>query len=162
MPVSAKPRKRHNRRKTAVQDLRRPPHIHQALQTFFPIYGLLANLESGEISAVDGQPIMGIWGGDYCEVDTPLDGWISCWERIVSGERVPIDLSPLRTLRDRLREDEMLDDELISAAKRVTDQCYQVYLSTPRARMISYSKTEEIAITLDELGLLAPADKEIS
>ena len=82
MPVSAKPRKRHNRRKTAVQDLSRPPHIHQALQTFFPIYGLLATLESGEIFTVDGKPIMGIWGGDYCEIETPLDGWISCWERI--------------------------------------------------------------------------------
>ncbi len=66
------------------------------------------------------------------------------------------------TLRDRLRDDEMLDDELISAAKRVTDQCYQVYVSTPRVRMISYSKTEEISITLDELGLLSPEYKELA
>ncbi len=66
----------------------------------------------------------------------------------------------MTTHRDAQRHQRGISD--ISAAKRVTDQCYQVYVSTPRARMISYSKTEEIAITINELGMLAPEDKELA
>lgn len=153
MPRSHQPRKRHNTRKTAVQDLTKPPHIHQAYTTFAPIYALVNELRTGEISAADGLPIMSIWGGDQCEVCPAIEGWISCWERIVEGEGLPIDIEPLRALYQHLLADELLTPEMIDAAEKVTDQCYRAYCRIPRERTISYTKTEQIAIKLDEMGL---------
>jgi hypothetical protein len=159
MPKSQKPRKRHNVWKTAHQDLSKRPHIHQAYQTFTPIYGLLSTLNSGHIEVADGRPIMTIWGGDQCEVGPALEGWISCWDRIINGERLPIDLESLRYLHWSLMSGHLLTVEMIAAAKQVTDQCYAAYTTLPRSVIISYSRTEQIAIELDELGLITESDE---
>lgn len=153
MPRSQKPRKPHNWRKTARQDLRRPPHIHQAYQTFLPIYDLLDEISRGEVDAVDGKPIMRIWGGDHCEVCPAIEGWISCWDRIVSGERLQIDLDPLRQLHRALISGELLTLDQVEAARRVTDQCHAAYCALPREVILSHSRTEQIAVELESLGI---------
>lgn len=48
----------------------------------------------------------------------------------------------------------MLNPDLVDRARTITDACYQAYANTPRERIISYSKTEQIAIALDESGML--------
>jgi|GEM_PF-1551402 len=159
MPRSQKPRKRHNPGKTARQDMQRAPHIHQAYQTFAPLYQLLAVLKRGEIDAVGDRPIMQIWGGDRCEVCPALEGWVACWERIVAGESLPIDLTPLRQLYLALVAGELLTLELIQAAETVTDRCHAAYLTIPRERLISYSMTEQIQIELEASGIVQAADE---
>lgn len=156
MPVSAKPRKRHNIRKTARSPLHKPPHIWQVWRTFEPIYTLLSTLRAGEIDAVQGVPIMADWGGELMEVTPALDGWICCWQRIVDGERLTIDLAPLRQMQRYLADGELLTAQMIDSAVTVTNFCYQAYARMPRERAISYSKTEQIAIALDELGITGP------
>ena len=159
MPRSQKPRKRHNPGKTARQDMQRAPHIHQAYQTFEPLYQLLDVLKRGEIDAVEERPIMQIWGGDRCEVCPALEGWVSCWERIVAGESLPIDLSSLRRLYQAMVAGDLLTIDLIRAAETVTDRCYAAYLTIPRDRLISYSMTEQIQIELEASGLVPDAEQ---
>ena len=158
MPRSQKPRKRHNPRKIAIQDMQKVPHIHQALQTFQPIYELIDVLKRGEIDAVDNRPIMQIWGGDRCEVCPALEGWVACWDRIIAGELLSIDVAPLRRLYQALVAGDLLTLEIIQAAKTVTDHCYAAYLTIPRERLISYSMTEQIQIELEANGIVPAAE----
>lgn len=155
MPVSSKPRKRHNVRKTARSPLHHRPHPVQSWRAFAPIYALLDQLATGQVDAVRGRPVMRDWGSsELLEVGPALEGWIDCWQRIIDGERLPIDLTPLRQVQRFLTNDLMLTPELVEIARRITDSCYQAYSSIPRERTISYSKTEQIAIALDESGML--------
>ncbi|MBK6414045.1 hypothetical protein [Sphingopyxis sp.] len=160
MPRSQKPRKRHNRTKTAAQDLSRPPHMWQVWRTFEPLYQLFDSLRDGEIDAVGGVPVMPIWGrGEVMEVPPVLDGWVCCWERIVAGEGLPIDLSPLRQMQRYLANGVMMTSELLRRARAVTDQCYRAYAAMPRERAISYTRTEQIAIELESLGIVPAAGR---
>jgi hypothetical protein len=154
MPRSSKPRRR------PVTRMQRPPSAHQVCTTFAPVFGFLSALRTGEVWCTDGgQPIMPVWGGDLYEACPALDGWISCWQRIVDGERLEIDLQPLRELHDRLRHGEMLTLELVDHCRQVTYACRKAYGRMPRARAKSYSLTELIAVEVDVIGLSGQADK---
>ncbi|MBK8113578.1 MAG: hypothetical protein IPK44_03050 [Candidatus Accumulibacter sp.] len=48
----------------------------------------------------------------------------------------------------------MLQERHLAQAKACTDACYQAYLRIPRGRMIEYSKTEQIQIELESLGIV--------
>lgn len=154
MPVSSKPRKRHNLLKTARSPLHRRPHPFQAYRTFDPVYRLLDTLRTGEIDSQQGKALMVDWDGVQIEVVPALDGWICCWQRIIDGVQLPIDLSSLRQLLRYLTHNVMLTYEIIDAAYVVTDQCYQAYCQLPRQVIIGYSNTEQIAIELESLGVL--------
>ncbi len=155
MPISAKPRKRHNVRKTAHSPIHQRPHPVQAWRAFEPIYALLDQLRAGEVDAVRGRPVMRDWGSnELLEVGPALEGWIGCWQRIIDGERLPIDLTALRQVQRFLANDLMLNPDLVDRARTITDACYQAYLRIPRGRMIEYSKTEQIQIELESLGIV--------
>lgn len=153
MPRSTKPRKPNNHAKTARQRLQNRPHMVQVMRTFAPIHDLLRELRSGEIDSVQGLLIMRDWGGGLMEVGPALDGWACCWERIVKGEELSIDLAPLRQLQRYLVNGVLLTPEMIDRAQQVTDQCERAYARMSRERAISYSRTEMIAIELDSLGI---------
>ena len=155
MPISAKPRKRHNMRKTAHSPIHQRPHPVQAWRAFEPIYALLDQLRAGEVDAVRGRPVMCDWGSnELLEVCPALDGWICCWKRIIAGEKLAIDLKPMVVLYRNLKYGVMLQDRHLLQAKDCTDACYQAYLRIPRGRMIEYSKTEQIQIELESLGIV--------
>ena len=155
MPISQRPRHRHNRRKTSSAPMHMPPHPVQAWRTFEPLYGLLQQLQTGSIDAVQGKPVMRAWeSNELVEVVPALDGWICCWKRIVSGESLAIDLKPMLALYRNLKYGVMLQDRHLLQAKDCTDACYQAYLRIPRGRMIEYSKTEQIQIELESLGIV--------
>ena len=48
----------------------------------------------------------------------------------------------------------MLQERHLTQARDCTDACYQAYLRIPRGRMIEYSKTEQIQIELESLGIV--------
>ena len=143
MPVSQRPRHRHNRRKTATAPMHLPPHSVHAWRTFEPVYGLLDQLQTGSIDAVRGVPVMRVWESNELEEVCPaLDGWICVWKRVISGESLAIDLKPMVVLYRNLKFGLMLQDRHIAQARACTDACYQAYLRIPRGRMIDYSKTK--------------------
>lgn len=144
MPVSQKPR----HRRAPKGNL--PPTQGQSAETFLPVYLLLRDLLRGEIDSVQGKPIMRVWGGDLVEVCPALEGWISCWQRIIEGERLAIDLAPLRQVHRYLEHSVLLSPELVHRAKHVTDQCITAYRRIPRARLQGYSRTEQIAVEIEE------------
>lgn len=153
MPRSQKPRKRHNRRKTARAPLHKPPHMWQVWRTFEPVYRLLDTLRAGEIDSAGGTLIMPDWGGELIPVTEVLEGWVCVWERIIEGERLPIDLAPVRQVWRYLSNGVLMTVDLVDRARAATDQCYRVYAAMPRDKAISYTKTEMIAIEMDELGI---------
>lgn len=163
MPRSAKPnkaRRRFQRTADARANLQRRPHIIQVHRTFAPIYELLRELRSGEALAVQGRLVMRDWCDDFVEVAPALDGWVCCWERIVDGEQLPIDLRPLRQLQRYIASGVLLTVEMIDAAEVVSGACERAYAQIPRERLIGYSRTELIAIELDALGLRPSATEQ--
>lgn len=147
MPVSQKPR----HRRAPKGNL--PPTRGQAADTFLPVYILLRDLLRGEVDSVQGKPIMrvwDVWDGEACEVCPALEGWISCWQRIIEGERLAIDLAPLRQVNRYLEHSVLLPPDLVQRAKLVTEECMAAYLRIPRARLQSYSRTEQIAVEIEE------------
>lgn len=154
MPRSQRPRKRHNRMKTLIAPTDKRPHPFHAWRTFEPVYKLFDTLKSGEIDAVQGKPVMADWDSELMEVAPALDGWICCWKRIIAGESLAIDLKPMLALYRNLKYGVMLQDRHLLQAKDCTDACYQAYLRIPRGRMIEYSKTEQIQIELESLGIV--------
>ena len=96
---------------------------------------------------------MVVWGGDLYEACPALDGWLSCWRRIVEGERLEIDLSPLFVVHDRLRNGEQLTVEMVEEARQCTFACRMAYSALPRERARSYSMTELIAVEVEACGL---------
>lgn len=148
MPRSSRPRKHMTARH------QRPPGAWQVRETFAPISAFLDTLLTGEVPCTDdGSPVMVVWGGDMYEACPALEGWLSCWQRIVVGERLAIDLSPLSVLHDRLRAGEQLTVEMVDAARRCTDACRRAYSALPRDRARSYSLTELIAVEVEARGL---------
>ncbi len=148
MPRSSRPRKRMTAR------YQRPPGAWKVRETFAPISAFLDTLLTGEVPCTDdGAPVMIVWGGDLYEACPALDGWLSCWRRIVEGERLEIDLSPLTVVHDRLRDGEQLTVEMVEEARRCTDACRNAYSALPRERARSYSTTELIAVEVDACGL---------
>jgi len=124
-------------------------------------YAEALDRRTGEIWCTDaGAAIMPVWGGELCEAGPALDGWISCWQRIVDGERLDIDLQPLRTLHAKLDQGEMLTLDLVDHCRQVTYACRRAYGRMPRARAKSYSLTELIAVEVEECGLAGDAAGE--
>jgi len=166
--------------------MQRPPSARRGGAAFAPIFGFLAALRTGEIWCTDaGAAIMPVWGGELCAAGPALDGWISCWQRIVDGERLDIDLQPLRTLHakldqgemltldlvdhcrqasvnaaSKLEQGEMLTLDLVDHCRQVTYACRRAYGRMPRARAKSYSLTELIAVEVEECGLAGDAAGE--
>lgn len=146
MPVSQKPR----HRRAPKGNL--PPTPGQASETFLPVYVLLRDLLRGEVDSVQGKPIMRVWDGALVEVCPALEGWISCWQRIIDGERLTIDLAPLRQVHRYLVNSVLLTPDLVQRAKVVTDQCLTAYGRIPRGRLQGYSRTEQIAVELEAIA----------
>ena len=154
MPRSTRPRRR------MPSGSKRPPSAVQVQQTFAPIFGFLATLRTGEVWCTDsGSPVMPVWGGELYEACPALDGWISCWQRIVEGERLAIDLSPLAVVHDRLQAGVPLTVEMVEAARRCTYACRRAYSGLPRERARSYSLTELIAVEVEACGLAQSSER---
>ena len=150
-----KARRRYLRTSDARARLQQRQGIIEAFRTFAPVYDLLRDLRSGEANAVQGRVVLTDWEQELCEAATALDGWAGCWQRIIDGEGLDIDLAPLRQLHRYLDAGILITTQLIDKVSALTDACYRAYQAIPRQRMREYSQTEMIAIELDALGLRA-------
>jgi len=151
VPTSKKPRKKFNNRKLLMTKRAR---IWNAYRTFEPIYDLLTSLYDGEVDTVKEVTVISDWEGGLMEAVPALEGWVCIWDRIIKGEGLVIDLSPLRTIQQALANDDPMSIDMIEDAIKLTNRCYQAYLAIPKDRIISYSTTEQISIELEEAGLI--------
>lgn len=160
MPLHAKKpskgRKRHQRTAHARMNLQKTPGIFGAYTAFAPVYDLLRDLRSGEANAAQGRIVLRDWEGDYCEAAAALEGLVGCWQRIIEGERLALDLAPLEQLQRFLAAGTMLTEALVDRVTALTDACLAVYKRIPYERLREYSRTEMVAIELDRLGLRHP------
>lgn len=157
----SKGRRRYQRLLGARQRMQQKPGIIEAFRTFAPVYDLLRDLRSGYADAVQGRVVLRDWEHEYCEAATALDGWVSCWQRIIAGENLAIDIAAVSQLQRYLGSGVLLTSEIIERAHVATDACYSAYLKIPRERLRQYSQTELIAIELDALGLRDPSPQTL-
>lgn len=163
MPKSARPRKSHNRKKTtAPQNMALRPHPFHVFRTFQPIISLLIQLRRDEVYAERGKPIMQDWSGEWMEIGPAMEGWHDCWIRIIRGEGLDIDVSPIKKLARWLANGVPIPIELVEQVQVVTEQCMKAYAQIPRERSIRYSRDECIQVEIDKRGLSTGGDVAIS
>jgi hypothetical protein len=151
MPRNSKPRRPYRRRVSLYPDL------HDVGLIFRPIHTMFDQLREGEIDAVRGRPVFTDWMGEICEVVPALEGWISCWQRIIDGERLVFSLDGLRKISKRLDLGIMLTDDELEAGWREVLACQQATMQITRRAMGSYMRTEQISIELEQRGLVDAA-----
>jgi len=147
MPANKKPRKDYRPRASIYPDL------HDVGTIFRPIHTMFDQLRAGEVDAVRGRPVFTDWMGEICEVVPALEGWISCWQRIIDGERLAIKLDGLRKIAKRLDLGVIMTEEDVEAGWREVLACQRATTRIPRKTLGSYMRTEQIAIEVEQRGL---------
>ena len=160
-------KKRLSREQRAASTLRwfedrakQPPSQIEAMLAFNPVFDILRGIQqSGEVDVIDGRPVMRGWSTDeYLETAAALEGWVSCWQRIVSGEKLTLDMSSVERIQQCLATGNMIDEQTLADAIAVTYDCYQAYRRIPRQRLREYSTEEMIQIEVDRLSLSTTKD----
>lgn len=147
MANNKKPRKPYRPRASIYPDL------HDVGLIFRPIHTMFDQLRAGEIDAVQGRPVFTDWQGEICGVVPALEGWISCWQRIIDGERLAIKLDGLRKIAKRLDLGVIMTEEDVEAGWREVLACQRATMRIPRKTMGSYVRVEQIAIEVEQRGL---------
>lgn len=160
-------KKRLSREQRAASTLRwfedrakQSPSQIEAMLAFNPVFDILRGIQqSGEVDVIDGRPVMRGWSpGEYFETAAALDGWVSCWNRIVAGEKLSLDMSSMARIQQCLTTGDMIEETTLSDAINVTHDCYQAYRKIPRHRLQEYCKEELIQIEVDRLSLSTTKD----
>ena len=148
-----------NAHRWAENMAKRPPSLVETLIAFRPVFDILNAIKSGEVDAINDRPVMRGWSpNEYLETAAALDGWVSCWKRIVSGEKLTLDISPMARIQQCLATGNMIDEQTLADAIAVTYDCYQAYRRIPRKRLREYSTEEMIQIEVDRLSLSTTKD----
>lgn len=159
-------KKRRSRQQSAANALRwaenrakQPPSPVETLIAFRPVFDILNAIKSGEVDSINDRPVMRGWSTDeYLETAAALEGWVCCWQRIVSGEKLTLDMSSVERIQQCLATGNMIDEQTLADAIAVTYDCYQAYRRIPRQRLREYSTEEMIQIEVDRLSLSTTKD----
>lgn len=146
MPKSSRPRRAYDPQRHAR--LLKRPGLHEAQVVFEPIYRLFRQLETGEVDAVAGRPVMTERQGILVEIAPALDGWAGLWDRISEAEGIQVDVEPLRKIARKLDAVSPLTTNDVAAGKAALDACYRAFLSLPPVKIRHHTAMEEIAINL--------------
>ena len=159
-------KKRRSRQQSAANALRwaenrakQPPSPVETLIAFRPVFDILNAIKSGEVDSINDRPVMRGWSTDeYLETAAALEGWVCCWQRMVSGEKLTLDMSSVERIQQCLATGNMIDEQTLADAIAVTYDCYQAYRRIPRQRLREYSTEEMIQIEVDRLSLSTTKD----
>jgi hypothetical protein len=146
MPASHKPRRIYDPLRNAR--LLKRPSLPEAQTIFEPIYRMFRQMESGEVDAVLGRPVMTEKHGVMVEIAPALDGWSGLWDRMSEAEGLTINTEPLRRIARKLDAVSPLTESEVQAGKTCLDACYQAFLTIPPVRIRHHAAMEEIAINL--------------
>jgi hypothetical protein len=152
MAKSKKPRRRFDPYRAAR--LIKRPGLHEALVVFEPLYRLFRQLETGEVDAVMGRPVMPEKHGEMVEIAPALLGWSDLWDRMAKAEGLQLDLVPLRRIARKLSAVSPLTESDLEAGKVCLDHTYRAFMRLPPHKIRHHAAMEEIAINLQRAGLL--------
>ena len=155
-----KARRRYLRALDSRVRMQQRPGLVEGAQAFAPIYSLLREMRTGEASAVQGRVVLQDYQRAWCEAAAALEGWAGCWERVVEGEHLNIDLAPLWQLQRYLDNGILIPPELLDKVWALTNACYQAFKGLPRKRMHEYSQAECIAREFQRLGVCGDPHQE--
>lgn len=131
------------------------PSFHMAMSVLEPIFCILQQCETGYVDSINGEPVFLDWEGEWLEIDSALRGFCDCFARIAEGERMELDLEPVRKLGKKLKYGVPFDVSDVERAKAVVTRCASIYLATPVQRIRRYIDTEAIAIEFAAKGITA-------
>ena len=115
-------------------------------RTFGPLYALVAQLETGEVDAVRGHPVIEAWG-EYMRVDQVLAEVRRCFDRIAPHA----DWRAFDAVGKRLGNGVPITEDDVETLRNTIKQAEAVYRTTPLDYLKAMIRTELIAIELDAI-----------
>lgn len=150
MAGNKRPKKRYNPLKHA----NRPTFVSvdEAYRIFDPVRKLLSALR-GEVETINGYPVSMDWDGRYARIDFMLISWSECWDKLFKTESN----TPLRRLAAKLANGVPLFESDLDDAEAVLDVQQSAMVRMRASDVASSMTTQQIAIQLENLGLLEAA-----
>lgn len=127
--------------------------FHQMVSVFGNIDAVLRSLETGEIEIIKGRPSYPDYDGTWVEVAPALLAWCDAFDSISKAAEIPIDMTPLRRLANRLEYGILLGVGELETAKAITDRCRAIFLACFPWKRRAAVVDVQIAIELEALGL---------
>lgn len=128
---------------------------YRARVVFAPFYRLLNELRDGEVTAVQGVPMVE-HGEELIEAAPAIHGWVACWDRIEERRRLHLSLPALTRIAKRLDTGSPVPPDLVAQARSTLDACFKAYKRLPLSIIRDCAQTEEIAIKFEQAGLVEP------
>ena len=150
MPKASKPRKKYRPKVSGGG----PISLIDINRILRPLERMLSQLRGGEITIQNDQPALTDWEGFLCPAVPAVQGWIECFERISTGERIQADWSGLRELAILIRDDQDLTEALLDKVDEEVSLCRAIMRHLTAKKLGSYMRTEMIALEQESLGVV--------
>lgn len=147
MPTNKKPRKAHRPKRVT----RNTPLLSEVMRIFGPLHQLFADLKTGVVDCVRGEPVMRDWGGEVIQVAPAMRGWCDCWDRISAANNVVLDLMPLRKLAGRLNIGMPVTPYDVQQAEACVQATQNLFRVLPVEELRRHAVTEEISIAMERV-----------
>lgn len=129
----------------------KPPTRKRIIQWMSPLRNALNELNSGEVDAVKGHPIVKLpWSGELARIDHAFNGFVSLMGRIDPK----IDFSAMLSIAKKLDYGIMLTVDEISTARQELKLSEEACMKITLGELISISNTEIIHQELLNKGLV--------
>lgn len=133
----------------------RPP-LFEVYAAFRPIYSLLDQLKTGyvDVAIINGREsayFVDPESGDRQPAAPCLRVWINFFERLLSRNKLSLDLWPLRKLCNKLDYGVMLTTAEVAEAGDLVGKLRVVYRNSPIRVIADCALTEQVAIRLEDL-----------
>lgn len=119
-----------------------------------PMRRAFAQIRSGECDAQRGYPVTRLHTGtDYVRIDVCCAGFRPLMHRLCPG----LDTSPLERVEKKLAAGVMLHTQEVDAVFTLFNRAEDLLIKHDRATILDAVQTEEIAIALEQLGIIKEA-----
>lgn len=123
------------------------------IKAFAPVDRLLHDLYADQISYAGLTPVMRDYDNEYAEIVPSLAGWTSTIERMARRLDIPLDLSLLRRLGNRLDVGMLINVAELDTAVALISRSRAVFLAAPTHVRKAAVIDEYIEIAVEEYGL---------
>lgn len=133
-----------------LADKAKPPTRKQAKTWLSPIRDAIAEMRTGEVSAIRGYAVTRLHtGDDWARTDHCINGFLCLIERLMPD----MDLTPLRTVSNRLANGVPLTIELLDHCAAILNSTEDRLITIARRELIDAANLEQMICEVERLGL---------